>query len=156
MKVAAFYGLWLAVAVAAAVALVRVSADYQNTIISLQDFRWGIVSFETPTVDSTTISLVLEVQNPSAVSLDFKDLEVYVWLNGATIGKTYARFEARTVPARSTARVPLTIVVDAASLADRLRVDGSKTLWRATGTYKARGPFADSDFNYQLSLDIGS
>jgi LEA14-like dessication related protein len=156
MKVAAFYGFWLAIAIAAAIVLVHVSADYQNTIISLQDFRWAVVSFDAPTRDSATTNLVLEVQNPSAFSIDFKDLVVYVWLNGTTIGKTYDRFDTRTVQPHSRAQLPLTIVVDGASLADAMRAGGGKMLWRATGTYKARAPFADGAFNYQLSLDIGS
>src|SRR5947209_4571358 len=39
MKLAVFYGFWLAIALAAIFALVQVSADYQNTVLSLQDFR---------------------------------------------------------------------------------------------------------------------
>ncbi len=156
MKAAVFYGFWLAVAVAGAVVLFRVNADYENTIASLQDFRWAVVSFDAPATDSASTSLVLEVQNPSTFSIDFKDLVVYVWLNDATIGKTYARFDTRTVPPRSKAQLPLTIVVDGASLAAAIRDGAGKMLWRATGTYKARAPFADGDFNYELSLDIGS
>ncbi len=156
MRAVAFYALWLAVAAAGVLALVRVSMDYQDTISSLQNFRWAVISFDPPTPDSATTSLVLEVENPSPVNVDFKDLVVYVWLNDTTIGKTYARFDARTVPPHSKAQMPLTIVVDDASLAAAIRDSSGQRQWRATGTYKARAPFANSDFNYQLSLDIGS
>src|SRR5438067_7964313 len=100
--------------------LVHVGSDYLATLASLQEFRWGVVGFAEPQAGASEAQLTLEVQNRSGLDLDFKDLEVYLWLQDKTVGKTYGRFETRTVSAHSTAHIPLTIVLDDAQLRDAL------------------------------------
>ncbi len=135
-------------------ALVRVSSDYLSTINSIQNFRWRVAAFEPPTADSTESRLTLEVQNRSNIDLDFKDLEVYLWLNDKTVGKTYGRFEARTIAAHANSHIPLTIQIDTNELRDTLAKNSGSTAWSLTGSYKVGAPFAASDFLYRLRLDI--
>ena len=134
--------------------LVHVSSDYLGTLASLQDFRWGVAGFAEPQAGASEAHLTLEVQNRSGLDLDFKDLEVYLWLQDKTVGKTYGRFETRTVSAHSTAHIPLTILLDDAQLREALAGAPAERAWFITGTYKASAPFASNDFTYGLRLDV--
>ena len=146
---------WLALAAVSAYVLVRAGSDYLDTLVSFQDFRWGIAGFAAPAADATDAVVTLEVQNRSRLDLDFKDLEVYLWLNGATVGKSYGRFEARTVSAHSSVHIPVTIQLDPNQLRDAVAAQVGASAWSITATYKATAPFVPTDFEYHLRLDVG-
>lgn len=135
--------------------LVRVSSDYLTTIVSLQEFRWSAPPFQPPPDSTQRFDLSLALQNQSNIDLEFKDLEVYLWLDDVTVGKTYGQFPARSVRANASMPLSVTIELDAASLhAARSRT--GRMQWHVTGTYKLRAPFADNDFPYRLALDLSS
>ena len=156
MKAVAFYGFWLIVAAASLFALTRISDDYTQTIASLQKFDWRVGKFDLPAagVDSTTLDIV--IKNRSDVDLSIKDLEVYLWLNDRTVGKTYGQFVQQTVPVQQTVTLPLTIIMDTASLSDANRAANGAFFWHISGSYKVHAPFADSDFVYRLVLAVDS
>jgi hypothetical protein len=155
MRTAAFYGFWLGLAALSLAALAAVTSDYLTTIVSLQEFKWSVARFTPPPGGTGQTILVLEVQNQSKISVEYKDLEVYLWLDDVTVGKTYGRFEARSIRAGEADPVTLTIEIDGANLAEAKSRGGSK-VWRVSGTYKVRTPIADNDFVHRLSLDLGS
>ena len=87
--------------------------------------------------------------------LEFKDLEIYLWLDDVTVGKTYGGFPLRPVPASASLPLTLTIEIDSARVREARSRNG-RLLWHLTGTYKLRAPFADNDFPYRLALDLGT
>ncbi len=147
--------LWLLIAIISLFAIMRVSYDYLTTINSLQNVRWRVASFDSPTTDATQTSVVLEVQNLSAVNFIFKDLEVFLWLNDMTVGKTYGRFEQRSLPPGTLMRLPLAVQIDPAHLRDAKAKARGNDRWQISGSYKVSAPFAENDFVYHLRLDIG-
>jgi LEA14-like dessication related protein len=156
MRSAAFYAFWLAVAASSLFALVHISDDYIATVTSLRDFEWRVTKFETPKVGAEHVTLEIEIRNRSNVDLPVKDLEVYLWLNDVTVGKTYGQFRAQNVQAHQAVVLPLTIEMDVASLRDALDNDGGVLLWHISGSYKVAAPFTDSNFVYHLMLDVDS
>ena len=146
---------WLFVAAAGFFVLVRVSSDYLTTIVSLQEFRWSAPPFQPPSNSATRVDLALALQNQSNIDLEFKDLEVYLWLDDVTVGKTYGQVPARSVRANASMPLTVTIELDAASLREA-RSRNRRMQWHVTGTYMLRAPFADNDFPYRLALDLGT
>jgi LEA14-like dessication related protein len=156
MRSIAFYVFWLAVAASSLFALLRISSDYVATVTSLRDFEWRVTKLETPQVGAARTNLEIEIRNRSNVDLPVKDLEVYLWLNEVTVGKTYGQFVTQNVQAHQAVVQPLTLEMDIASLRDALNNDGGVRLWHISGSYKVAAPFTDSNFVYHLMLDVDS
>jgi hypothetical protein len=125
-------------------------------VSSLGDFEWRVSKLETPSVGAARTALEIEIRNRANVELPVKDLEVYLWLNDRTVGKTYGAFGTRNVQAHQTIVLPLTIEMDVASLRDALNNDGGVRLWHISGSYKVVAPFVDGNFVYHLMLDVDS
>ncbi len=145
---------WIVITAISLFAIVRVTDDYVTSVASLQNFRWRVAKFETPANDSTQINLTLEVQNRSSIALSMKELEIYLWANDVTVGKTYGRFEAHTIQAGNFVRVPLVIEVSPTALRDAKTKAKGYDFWRISGSYKVSTPLSDNDFLYRLNLDI--
>ncbi|MBI1801470.1 MAG: hypothetical protein HYR71_07570 [Chloroflexi bacterium] len=145
---------WLLIAAVGLFTLVRIGSDYLSTIDSLQRFRWRTVQFTLPASDTSQTELILEAQNRSSLDLTMKDLEVYLWANDLTVGKTYGRFEPRPILSGQAESLRLLIQLDAGQLRDALAKAYPLGRWRVTGSYKVTAPLAGVDFVYRLSLDV--
>jgi hypothetical protein len=145
---------WLFLAVLSTATLIRVGDEYITTINSLENFQWSVSRFDVPSDNSERTTLILEVQNHSRLDLTMKELEVYLWLDDTTVGKTYGRFEPYLVPRGTVERIPLDIELTPAVLRAARAEPAGGLVWRATGSYKVSTPLTGSDFVYHLNLDI--
>lgn len=143
---------WLFVAAASVLVIVRIADDYLTNIGSLQNFRWRIAQFDRPSDNAAQTNIVLEAQNRSNLDLTVKELEIYLWGNDITIGKTYDRFEPRFIKAGEVARVPLVIEVTASFLRDAKANAHGADQWRVTGSYKISTSRVENDFVYRLNI----
>ena len=145
---------WLVLALLSAATLVRVGNEYVTTVSSLQASQWAVSQFTMPADGAESTSLVLEIRNRSRLDLTVKELEVYLWLNDTTVGKTYARFEPHLVPRGVIERIPLIVELSPAVVREARAGPSGGLPWRATGSYKISTPLTGSDFVYNLDLAI--
>jgi hypothetical protein len=145
---------WLFLAVLSTATLIRVADEYVTTVNSLQASQWAVSQFDVPADGAERTNLVLEIRNHSQLDLTVKELEVYLWLDDMTVGKTYGPFEPRLVPRGTVARVPLVIELMPAALSEARAKPAGSLPWRATGSYKISTPLTGTAFVYYLNLDL--